>query len=91
MSRVKANIRPEQFAKTEAMYVVVRLLQTFDRIENMEAPGQCMLFHHTIENRSGTGVQVRLHAVGDRHEPDDMANDFEPLRKESVHNDAVII
>lgn len=44
------------------MYVIIRLLQTFDAIENVEAPGP-MRFHHTIENRSGSGVQVRLHAA----------------------------
>ena len=36
------------------------MLQTFDKIENMEPPGPIKL-HHTIESRSGTGVQVRLH------------------------------
>lgn len=45
------------------MYTIVRLLQEFDGLENMEAPGP-MRFHHTIENRSGTGVQVRMHAAG---------------------------
>jgi hypothetical protein len=44
------------------MYTIVRLLQEFDGLENMEAPGP-MRFHHTIENRSGTGVQVRMHAA----------------------------
>lgn len=52
----------EQFARTEACFILVRLLQTFDRIENMEPPGPIKM-HHTIENRSGTGVQVRLHAA----------------------------
>lgn len=42
------------------MYVVARVLQIFDQIENMEGPGPIKM-HHTIENRSGTGVQVRLH------------------------------
>lgn len=40
--------------------MVIRMLQTFDKIENMEAPGPIKL-HHSIEIRSGTGVQVRLH------------------------------
>lgn len=44
------------------MYVVVRLLQEFDALENLEAPGP-IKFHHSIENQSGTGVQVRLHAA----------------------------
>lgn len=39
--------------------MVVRMLQTFDAIENMEVPGPIKM-HHTIENKSGTGVQVRL-------------------------------
>ena len=52
----------EQFSLTETSYVVVRFLQRFDRIENMEGPGPIRL-HHTIENRSGSGVQVRLHAA----------------------------
>lgn len=42
------------------MFVVTRMLQIFDNIENMEGPGPIKM-HHTIENRSGTGVQVRLH------------------------------
>ncbi|KAJ9612543.1 hypothetical protein H2200_004140 [Cladophialophora chaetospira] len=50
----------QQFARTETMFVVVRMVQIFDRIENMEGPGPIKM-HHTIENRSGTGVQVRLH------------------------------
>ena len=47
----------------ETSVVVVRFLQRFDAIENMEAPGPIKL-HHAIENRSGTGVQVRLHEGG---------------------------
>ncbi|KAK5229168.1 hypothetical protein LTR96_004420 [Exophiala xenobiotica] len=50
----------QQFARTEAMYVIARMLQIFDKIENMEGPGPIKM-HHTIENRSGSGVQVRLH------------------------------
>lgn len=42
------------------MYVIARMLQIFDKIENMEGPGPIKM-HHTIENRSGSGVQVRLH------------------------------
>lgn len=44
----------------ETSVVVVRFLQRFDKIENMEPPGPIKL-HHAIENRSGTGVQIRLH------------------------------
>jgi hypothetical protein len=50
----------EQFALAEASYTVVRLLQRFDGIENMEPPGP-IKFHHALTNSSGTGVQVRLH------------------------------
>ena len=60
-----ADVEPmivEQFSLTETSYVVVRFLQRFDRIENMEEPGPIRL-HHAIENRSGSGVQVRLHAA----------------------------
>lgn len=48
--------------RTEVSFIIVRLLQSFDRIDNMEPPGPIKI-HHTIENRSGTGVQVRLHAA----------------------------
>jgi hypothetical protein len=44
------------------MYIVARLMMTFDKLENMEAPGPIKL-HHSIEIRSGTGVHVRLHAA----------------------------
>ena len=50
----------EQFALTETAYVIVRFLQRFDKIENMEDPGP-PFFHYIFSNRSGTGVQVRLH------------------------------
>lgn len=54
----------EQFARTSAAYVVVRMLQRYDKVENVETPHDApMKFHHTIENRSGSGVQVRLHAA----------------------------
>lgn len=44
----------------EASYLIVRVLQQFDKCENMEGPGEIKL-HTAIENRSGTGVQVRFH------------------------------
>lgn len=50
----------EQFSHTETSYVIVRFCQRFDGIENMEAPGPIRLCH-AIENRSGSGVQVKLH------------------------------
>ena len=51
----------EQFSLMEASYVIVRMLQRFDRMENMEEPGAPIRLRHAIENRSGSGVQVRLH------------------------------
>ncbi|KAK0715957.1 oxidoreductase-like protein [Lasiosphaeris hirsuta] len=54
----------QQFARTKTAYVIVRLLQRYDRIENAEMPaGAPMRFHHTIENRSGSGVQGHKLAV----------------------------
>lgn len=50
----------EQFAFTEASYLIVKFLQRFDKVENMEGPGEIKL-HTAIENRSGTGVKVRFH------------------------------
>lgn len=42
------------------MYTIARMLQIFDNIENLESGGPIKM-HHTIENRSATGVRVRLH------------------------------
>lgn len=50
----------EQFALTETGYVVVRMCQRFEEIEDMEEGEGRIRLHHAIENRSGTGVQVRL-------------------------------
>ena len=50
----------EQFSLTETSYAVVRLLQRYDQLENLEPPGR-IRFQHALSNRSGTGVQVRLH------------------------------
>jgi hypothetical protein len=50
----------EQFALTETAYVMVRFLQRFDKLESTEKPGP-PFFHYVFSNRSGTGVQVRLH------------------------------
>ena len=56
-----ANRLAEQLARIKAAYVTGRILQRFDMVENMETPPDApMKFHHTIENRSGSGVQVRL-------------------------------
>lgn len=50
----------EQFGVTATSYLIMRLVQRFDVLENMEPPGRIKL-HEAIENSSGTGVQVRLH------------------------------
>ncbi|KAK0641946.1 oxidoreductase-like protein [Cercophora newfieldiana] len=48
----------QQFARTKAAYVIVRFLQKYDKIECTQVPPDAPLrFHHTIENRSGSGVQ----------------------------------
>ncbi|TVY52975.1 Cytochrome P450 52A13, partial [Lachnellula cervina] len=52
----------QQFGFTEASLLLVRFLQRFDAVENMEGPGGIKL-HTAIENRSGTGVKVRLHSA----------------------------
>ncbi|CAJ2500194.1 Uu.00g030470.m01.CDS01 [Anthostomella pinea] len=51
----------QQFGRQEVGYVISRFCQKYDRIENMEEGDGRMRLHHAIENRSGTGVQVRLH------------------------------
>lgn len=58
------TIITEQLTRIKAAYVTVRLLQRFDRVLNAEEPRNApMKFHHTIENRSESGVQVRLRAA----------------------------
>ncbi|KAI1378806.1 putative N-alkane-inducible cytochrome P450 [Hypoxylon crocopeplum] len=51
----------QQFGRQEVSYVISRFCQKYDRIENMEEGDGRIRLHHAIENRSGTGVQVRLH------------------------------
>ncbi|KAI1762330.1 putative N-alkane-inducible cytochrome P450 [Hypoxylon sp. FL1150] len=51
----------QQFGRQEVSYVISRFCQKYDRIENMEQGENRIRLHHAIENRSGTGVQVRLH------------------------------
>ncbi|KAK4693022.1 hypothetical protein P7C71_g4292, partial [Lecanoromycetidae sp. Uapishka_2] len=50
----------QQFALTEAAYLLVRFLQRYDKMENLEEPGP-IRYNYMISSRSGTGVQVRLH------------------------------
>ena len=40
---------------------MVRFLQQFDACKNMEEGDGEIKLHTAIENRSGTGVQVRFH------------------------------
>lgn len=54
-------VATEQFARQEVSFVVSRFCQKYDAIENMEQGDGRIKFHHAIENRSGTGVQVRFH------------------------------
>ncbi|KAK7914389.1 hypothetical protein PG985_012092 [Apiospora marii] len=51
----------QQFGRQEVSYIVSRFCQKYDRIENMEQGDGRIRLHHAIENRSGTGVQIRLH------------------------------
>ncbi|KAK8075123.1 hypothetical protein PG997_009786 [Apiospora hydei] len=50
----------QQFGRQEVSYIVSRFCQKYDRIENMEQGDGRIRLHHAIENRSGTGVQIRL-------------------------------
>jgi len=52
----------QQFALTEASYVTVRLLQRFDKIENLETD-PVVRHNLTLTNCSANGVKVRLHSV----------------------------
>ncbi|KKY18361.1 putative cytochrome p450 family protein [Phaeomoniella chlamydospora] len=57
----------QQFARTVAAYVVVRVCQRFDVFEAVREEGEeetGLRFHHTIENRSGRGTWVRLRLEG---------------------------
>ena len=49
----------EQFALTEASYVMVRLLQRFDAIQNLDASNEA-LHNLTLTDCPAKGVQVRL-------------------------------
>lgn len=54
----------EQLARIMSAYVTARLLQRYDWAINPELPPDeevPIRFHHTIENRSGSGVWVQLH------------------------------
>ncbi|KAI6353458.1 hypothetical protein MCOR31_011713, partial [Pyricularia oryzae] len=53
----------QQSALTKTAYVIVRLLQRFDRIESWD-PEVDVKHDATATMCSGTGVKVRLHADG---------------------------
>ncbi|KAK4121451.1 cytochrome P450 [Parathielavia appendiculata] len=51
----------QQLARLKTAYILIRLIQRFDRVYNAEVPADARTrFHHTIENRSGSGVQIKL-------------------------------
>lgn len=52
----------QQFALTECSYVMVRMLQRFDAIENMETD-PVVRHNVTLTDCSGNGVKVKLHAA----------------------------
>ncbi len=52
----------QQFAITEASYVTIRLLQRFDKMENLETDS--VVRHNlTLTNCPSNGVKVRVHAA----------------------------
>ena len=65
---------------------MVRLLQRFDRCENMETPvGQRIRFQHTLSIRSGTGTVVRLREAKSTTGVDERGNgDGDENEKEKV-------
>ncbi|KAL2126913.1 hypothetical protein VTI74DRAFT_11633 [Chaetomium olivicolor] len=55
----------QQLARVMTAYVTCRILQRYYDIDNEERPPNGPIrFHHTIENRSGSGVWVRLREEG---------------------------
>ena len=50
----------EQFALAETHYVLVRFLQRYDQIANMEPPGP-VRYQQTVIMRNGKGCHVKLH------------------------------
>lgn len=50
----------QQFALTTAGFVIVRLLQQFDEIQNVD-PCDHIVIDQTITASSGNGAKVRLH------------------------------
>ena len=54
----------EQLALTEALYMTVRLVQQYDRIENRD-PCSKVTYESGVSNKSGMGTLVRLHKASD--------------------------
>ncbi|KAM0806210.1 putative cytochrome P450 [Usnea florida] len=52
----------QSLALSITSYLIVRLLQKFDRLENTDAPGP-IKYEWSISNRSANGVNVRLHTA----------------------------
>ena len=61
------NLHTEQLALTEACYVITRIVQRFDKIENMD-PVDHVVNYAAIGNRSGTGIVVKMHRAGAMHD-----------------------
>lgn len=53
----------QQFALTEAAYVVVRMLQRFDKIDGSIIADRKIRHGVTLANTPYDGVQVRLHSA----------------------------
>jgi cytochrome P450 len=53
----------QQFALTEAGYVIVRLLQRFDKLDNSAMHGLQDDWYLTLTGRPLHGVKLRLHAA----------------------------
>ncbi|KAI1325951.1 cytochrome P450 alkane hydroxylase-like protein [Xylariaceae sp. FL0255] len=53
----------QQFALTEASYVIVRLLQRFDKIENLLPKDELVQHNLNLTSCIGNGVKVKLHAA----------------------------
>jgi cytochrome P450 len=52
----------QQFALTESSYVTIRLLQRFDKMENLETD-PVVRHNLTLTNCSALGVKVRAHVA----------------------------
>jgi cytochrome P450 len=55
----------QQFALTEAGYVMVRLLQRFDKLDGSAMAGLPNDWFLTLTGRPKYGVKVRLHVAAD--------------------------